>query len=171
MRSCWVISSLNHWFQNCCPTWSSLLPWSSWYQWFQGVWKKISASAQSLKPKMFFFSFIIIHSFKNFGFSAARLGTIFRRPGFNFAQSHWYRKQSELKIKVSLYANLCWPGALKNYHRVNGKLPERVLIYRDGVGDGQLAAVVEHEIPQILSCFKEMGSDYEWVSPFSRKIE
>ena len=39
----------------------------------QGVWKKFSASVQSLKPKMFGFFF---HSFQNFGFSA-----IFRRPG------------------------------------------------------------------------------------------
>ena len=44
----------------------------------QGVSKKFSASVQSLKPKMFF---SLIHSFKKFGFSAARsVHSIFRRP-------------------------------------------------------------------------------------------
>ena len=46
----------------------------------QGIWKNFSASVQSLKPKMFF-SFI--HSFKNFGFSAARSArVIFRHPAY-----------------------------------------------------------------------------------------
>ena len=51
------------------------LPISVLYQTDQGVWKRFSASAQSMKPKIFF-SFI--HSFQNFGFCAAR--AIFRRP-------------------------------------------------------------------------------------------
>ena len=51
----------------------------------QGVWKFFSASAQSLKPKMFF---SLIHSFKKFGFSAVRSAhSIFRCPGL--AQD-WY---------------------------------------------------------------------------------
>ena len=52
-------------------------------------------------------------------------------------------------------------ASLKKYHEINGALPERVVIYRDGVGDGQLPAVVEHEIPQLLECFKTMGQDYK----------
>jgi len=55
---------------------------------------------------------------------------------------------------------VCLIGALKNYQQVNGALPQRVMIYRDGVGDGQLPAIVEHEVPQILDCFKSIGSDY-----------
>jgi len=55
---------------------------------------------------------------------------------------------------------VCLVGALKNYCQVNGAPPARIMIYRDGVGDGQLPAVVEHEMPQILSCFKEIGTEY-----------
>lgn len=51
-------------------------------------------------------------------------------------------------------------GALKKYHALNGALPERIIVYRDGVGDGQLAEVAELEIPQLLACFKKMGEDY-----------
>ena len=29
-------------------------------------------------------------------------------------------------------------GALRKYHEVNGKLPDRIIVYRDGVGDGQV---------------------------------
>lgn len=32
--------------------------------------------------------------------------------------------------------------ALKYFFKVNNTLPHRVIVYRDGVGDGQLAAVV-----------------------------
>ena len=59
-----------------------------------------------------------------------------------------------LKLYIWLVA------ALKKYHEVNRTLPERIVIYRDGVGDGQLPAVAEHEIGQMLECFKTLGADY-----------
>jgi len=36
----------------------------------------------------------------------------------------------------------CMVDALKYYFKVNGFLPERIIIYRDGVGDGMLQLVV-----------------------------
>ena len=39
-------------------------------------------------------------------------------------------------------------------------LPERIIVYRDGVGDGQLGEVSQHELPQLLSSFKDFGEDY-----------
>lgn len=52
-------------------------------------------------------------------------------------------------------------GALEKYHEVNGVLPERIIVFRDGVGDGQLRAVFEHEVPQLNECFKRSGGqDY-----------
>ena len=32
---------------------------------------------------------------------------------------------------------LCMTNALKVYHSINKSLPERIIVYRDGVGDGQ----------------------------------
>ncbi|XP_048752927.1 piwi-like protein 1 isoform X2 [Ostrea edulis] len=56
---------------------------------------------------------------------------------------------------------VCMKGALQKYHEVNGVLPERIVVFRDGVGDGQLKAVFEYEMPQLLECFKRSGGqDY-----------
>jgi len=53
--------------------------------------------------------------------------------------------------------------ALKKYHAVNGSLPNRIIVYRDGVGDGQLPVVVEHEVNQIIAGTLSLGKDYKWV--------
>uniref|UniRef100_A0A3P9B496 Piwi-like RNA-mediated gene silencing 1 n=1 Tax=Maylandia zebra TaxID=106582 RepID=A0A3P9B496_9CICH len=48
---------------------------------------------------------------------------------------------------------LCFPAALKEYLRFNGCLPSRIIVYRDGVGDGQLHSVVNYEVQQLnLHC-------------------
>lgn len=41
-------------------------------------------------------------------------------------------------------------SAIALYQRVQGKIPDRIVIYRDGVGDGQLKYVFEHEIKLIV---------------------
>lgn len=60
---------------------------------------------------------------------------------------------------------VCMTNALTNYKKVQGcgdaedtslaGLPDRIMVYRDGVGDGQLSAVVDHELGQITSCFSK----------------
>lgn len=54
-------------------------------------------------------------------------------------------------------------GALKDYLKFNNCLPSRIIVYRDGVGDGQLHSVVNFEISQILESIKSLGQDYKWV--------
>lgn len=39
--------------------------------------------------------------------------------------------------------------AVMKYREINGKLPQRIIIYRDGVGDGQIPFVYEHELTLI----------------------
>uniref|UniRef100_A0A3P8WK61 Piwi-like RNA-mediated gene silencing 1 n=1 Tax=Cynoglossus semilaevis TaxID=244447 RepID=A0A3P8WK61_CYNSE len=51
-------------------------------------------------------------------------------------------------------------GALKDYLRFNHCLPSRIIVYRDGVGDGQLSSVVNFEVAQILDSIKSIGEDY-----------
>ena len=54
--------------------------------------------------------------------------------------------------------------ALKNFHKENGCLPEKIMVYRDGVGDGQVAAVYAHEVPQMIETIREVaGADYMYV--------
>uniref|UniRef100_A0A8P4KP93 Piwi like RNA-mediated silencing 1 n=1 Tax=Dicentrarchus labrax TaxID=13489 RepID=A0A8P4KP93_DICLA len=51
-------------------------------------------------------------------------------------------------------------GALKDYLKFNNCLPSRIIVYRDGVGDGQLHSVVNYEVAQIMDSIKSMGHDY-----------
>ncbi|KAG8236234.1 Argonaute-3 [Ladona fulva] len=43
---------------------------------------------------------------------------------------------------------------------VNGVFPNRIFIYRDGIGDGQLKVSKELEVPQFEACFKRVSEDY-----------
>jgi hypothetical protein len=40
------------------------------------------------------------------------------------------------------------------YEKVNKCFPERVVVYRDGVGDGQIAQVKDMEVVKIKEAFK-----------------
>jgi len=48
--------------------------------------------------------------------------------------------------------------ALKSYFQKNKSLPKKIIIYRDGVGDGQLGALIDFEIPQFKAAFLEFPS-------------
>uniref|UniRef100_A0A4W3IZG4 Piwi-like RNA-mediated gene silencing 1 n=1 Tax=Callorhinchus milii TaxID=7868 RepID=A0A4W3IZG4_CALMI len=54
---------------------------------------------------------------------------------------------------------VCLQAALKAWYAQNNCLPARIIVYRDGVGDGQLNTVVNYEVPQLLDCLKNLG-DY-----------
>jgi aubergine-like protein len=44
---------------------------------------------------------------------------------------------------------------LKRYHEENNCLPAKIVVYRDGVGDGQLDIVMDHEVSQLLDSFQK----------------
>lgn len=44
---------------------------------------------------------------------------------------------------------------------MNEVLPDRIVVFRDGVGDGQMNIVKEYEEPQLRTCFKLFGDEYE----------
>ncbi|NXI49548.1 PIWL1 protein, partial [Chloroceryle aenea] len=54
----------------------------------------------------------------------------------------------------------CLQTALRDWFRWNMYLPSRIIVYRDGVGDGQLSTLVNYEVPQFLDCLKSVGKDY-----------
>uniref|UniRef100_A0A8C4PYR5 Piwi-like RNA-mediated gene silencing 1 n=1 Tax=Eptatretus burgeri TaxID=7764 RepID=A0A8C4PYR5_EPTBU len=56
---------------------------------------------------------------------------------------------------------VCINAAVKKWSSVNQKLPSRVVLYRDGVGDGQLAMVVNYEIPQLLDCLYALSENFQ----------
>ena len=52
-------------------------------------------------------------------------------------------------------------SACEFYRKINnGQLPEKIIIYRDGISDGQLKLVTDYEIPQIQSAFKMVDVNY-----------
>ncbi|XP_069034662.1 piwi-like protein 1 [Embiotoca jacksoni] len=80
----------------------------------------------------------------------------------NPTMSRWYskcvfqHKGQEIMDGLKMALN----GALKDYVKFNSSLPSRIIVYRDGVGDGQLHSVVNYEVAQILDSIKSMGHDY-----------
>lgn len=46
--------------------------------------------------------------------------------------------------------------AIKQYRDMNNALPERICMFRDGVGEGQIEYVVEHELNAINEQLKEV---------------
>ncbi|KAJ3475945.1 hypothetical protein NLI96_g11497 [Meripilus lineatus] len=47
---------------------------------------------------------------------------------------------------------------LELYNKQNRGLPERIIVYRDGVSEGQYDLVIKHELPQIRDAFKAFNS-------------
>ncbi|XP_048369812.1 piwi-like protein 1 [Sphaerodactylus townsendi] len=55
---------------------------------------------------------------------------------------------------------VCLQAALRTWYTYNNCMPSRIIVYRDGVGDGQLKTLVNYEVPQFLECLKTVGQDY-----------
>ncbi|KAL0979232.1 hypothetical protein UPYG_G00182460 [Umbra pygmaea] len=55
---------------------------------------------------------------------------------------------------------VCLLAALQKYYEVNHNFPDKIVVYRDGVSDGQLKMVELYEIPQLLKSF-ETFPNYE----------
>ena len=50
-------------------------------------------------------------------------------------------------------------GAIAKWLEMNnGKMPKYIIVYRDGVGDGQLQAVYAYELPQIDKAIASFGA-------------
>lgn len=54
----------------------------------------------------------------------------------------------------------CLSKALQAYGNANKKLPDKIFIYRDGVGDGQIEHVKQEEIQVLRRVFKQFRQDY-----------
>lgn len=52
-------------------------------------------------------------------------------------------------------------AALTAFFKANNYLPDRIVLYRDGVGDGQLEFCKGYEIPQFLEAFKNVQQGYK----------
>ena len=103
----------------------------------------------------------------------------------NRQMTRWFSRvifQSEYQ-ELMTGLQVCLSQALNKYHEVcyhgyhislyahevcialqaNGTFPDRIIVFRDGVSQGQLSQVTDLEIPQLLECFKAYGL-FIWVT-------
>ncbi|XP_071774763.1 piwi-like protein 2 [Centroberyx gerrardi] len=78
----------------------------------------------------------------------------------NSSLTRWYSRvtfQTPTEELINGF-RVCLLAALQKYYEVNHNLPEKIVVYRDGVSDGQLKMVELYEIPQLLKCFQTFPS-------------
>lgn len=80
----------------------------------------------------------------------------------NSTLTRWYSRVTFQTPSEELISGfrVCLLAALQKYYEVNHNLPEKIVVYRDGVSDGQITVVEQYEIPQVVKCF-EMFPNYE----------
>ncbi|XP_060091172.1 piwi-like protein 4 [Heteronotia binoei] len=80
----------------------------------------------------------------------------------NIKLSRWFSRCVLQKSGTNMAdcLKICMEGALNQWQKCNGQLPTRVIVYRDGVGDGQLKMVVDYEVPQLFSVLSECGGNH-----------
>ncbi|XP_041982210.1 piwi-like protein Ago3 [Aricia agestis] len=81
---------------------------------------------------------------------------------YNHTMTQWYSKAvfQEKGQEIVDGLKTCLVDSLNHYLRVNGRLPDRIIMYRDGVGDGQLKTIQQYEIPQMRVCFSIVNEQY-----------
>lgn len=88
------------------------------------------------------------------------VGALVASTNANFTQ--FYSRCSFQSSMEELMTRMksCLTDAVKAYENINGFLPERIIIYRDGVGDGQLMSVMEQEVSQMKHIFEAASPEY-----------
>ncbi|XP_031622397.1 protein argonaute-3-like [Contarinia nasturtii] len=81
----------------------------------------------------------------------------------NDTYTNWYSKAVVQSKNEELVHGLVvsLQHALQYYKKVNNnQLPRKIIIFRDGVGDGQLRAVKDYELAQLKQACSTMSEDY-----------
>ncbi|KAM5194696.1 piwi-like protein 1 [Mantella aurantiaca] len=80
----------------------------------------------------------------------------------NQGMTRWFSQcvLQDQKQEIIDGLKICMQAALRAWYSCNKILPSRIIIYRDGVGDGQLNTLVNYEIPQFVACIKATENDY-----------
>uniref|UniRef100_A0A336M4G2 Lipid droplet-associated hydrolase n=1 Tax=Culicoides sonorensis TaxID=179676 RepID=A0A336M4G2_CULSO len=81
----------------------------------------------------------------------------------NESYTKWYSRANMQSKNEELLNGLTQSlrFALKEYKNVNHVLPERIIIFRDGVGDGQIEALKNYEIVQLKAAWKAENPNYD----------
>ncbi|XP_074604113.1 piwi-like protein 1 [Brevipalpus obovatus] len=76
----------------------------------------------------------------------------------NQSATRWYSRVTYHQSREEMSGNFAMQltNGLKEYASFNGKLPNRLVIYRDGVGEGQIAHVYDFEMAQIKTALNSI---------------
>ncbi|KAK7067292.1 Piwi-like protein 2 [Halocaridina rubra] len=79
---------------------------------------------------------------------------------FNNTLTRWFSRSSFQHPSEEIISGLkiSLLEALRHYHKLHHSLPRTIIVYRDGVSDGQLQLVEDHEVPQLSSIFQHFES-------------
>merc|ERR1712059_131182 len=73
-----------------------------------------------------------------------------------FSTVDFHRDRTEMSNQIGVM----FLRALNKYREVKGSLPSRIFFYRDGVGEGQVQHVLEHEVMRLKDTVRQLGPDY-----------
>ena len=62
--------------------------------------------------------------------------------------------------EITMHFEQLLSEALVNFHACNNKLPNSIVLYRDGVGDGRIRNVIEIEYEQMKRACQQAGPNY-----------
>lgn len=101
------------------------------------------------------FGYDVCHDPKNKSLS---WGALVATMDLRQANSEFFTAVNRHKSGEELSNDLCLnvAKALKQFQDLNRALPEKILFFRDGVGDGQIAYVHEHEVTQVKAILKKV---------------
>ncbi|XP_035915342.1 protein argonaute-3-like [Anopheles stephensi] len=76
--------------------------------------------------------------------------------------THWYSRATIQERKEELLNGMCvsLEKTLQAYRRRNCTLPQKIIIFRDGVADSMMNVCEEYEIPQLEAACKNIAPDY-----------
>jgi len=77
--------------------------------------------------------------------------------------TRYYSRVIEQRSSGDLISGLktCMQDALQKYHEINGALPAKIIIYRDGVNDFQLLDVIDGELPALNELCMKAQEGYD----------
>uniref|UniRef100_UPI00358E54D2 piwi-like protein 2 n=1 Tax=Myxine glutinosa TaxID=7769 RepID=UPI00358E54D2 len=80
----------------------------------------------------------------------------------NSSGTQWFSRIIKHATPTELIDGLkfCFIDAIKSYHGINNELPAKIVVYRDGVSEGQLQVVENYEVQQIYHSFASFGEHY-----------
>lgn len=114
---------------------------------------KLGGSLWTLKIPVSNWMIIGIDTFHNKGSKFSIYGfTATLNDTFTRYYSTAVQQLQELGDSVTV----CLTKSLIKYREINGCFPKQIIVFRDGVGDGQLQSVKNYELEQLNQCLKNM---------------